>query len=284
MLNKFHKVAVIGIDVEDWYHIDYLRDIQVDKKYSMLDGLDEIVNTCNAQKIKATFFVVAEIANSIKKKIIELKKSGHEIASHGLSHKRPLLMSKKEFTFEICESKEILERILKDKIDGFRAPCFSINRELIEELIKNNYRYDSSKINFKSHPLYGCFDLEDFNKIEKLVYKKSNFFEFELPTANFFNFGKVPFSGGGYLRIFNTFFIKRFIKKMEFENSPIFFYLHPFEFSKKKIPMKNIPIKSLIRMNIGRKNVNNKFNEIILYMKKEGWKFETFKSIIEKYK
>ena len=34
------KTAVIGIDVEDWYHLDYLRNLDIDKNYSIIDDYE----------------------------------------------------------------------------------------------------------------------------------------------------------------------------------------------------------------------------------------------------
>ena len=68
---------------------------------------------------------------------------------------------------------------------------------------------------------------------------------------------------------------------MENKNYPIFFYFHPFEFSNKKILKKNIPIKTLIRMSIGRKSVQKKLFNLINFMKSRGWNFKTFKEIKE---
>ena len=57
--------------------------------------------------------------------------------------------------------------------------------------------------------------------------------------------------------------------------------MHPYEFSKKKIPEQNINLIRKIRMNIGRRDLDKKFEEIIEYMKRRGWKFKTFKEIYE---
>ena len=34
------NVAVLSMDIEDWYHLDYFDSIECNKSYSMLDGLD----------------------------------------------------------------------------------------------------------------------------------------------------------------------------------------------------------------------------------------------------
>ena len=81
-------------------------------------------------------------------------------------------------------------------------------------LIESGYNFDSSKIQFKKHPLYGSISTKEFTKCESNIFKnKNNFFEFEIPTQNFLG-QNLPISGGGYLRIFPTFFYKIFNKSI----------------------------------------------------------------------
>ena len=60
---NFEKIAVLGVDVEDWYHTDYIQKLNVDKNYSMLDGLDNIIQMFGELKVSATYFVVSELIN-----------------------------------------------------------------------------------------------------------------------------------------------------------------------------------------------------------------------------
>ena len=196
------KVAVFGLDLEDWYHLDYINNYDFKSaEFSMLDGFDNYTNIFNSYNIKSTLFVVGEIANKLKLKLRDCAENNFEIASHSFTHKRPLSISKNSFIEEVVSSKKILEDIVQKNIIGFRAPCFSLNREYLEILIENNYLYDSSKINFKSHPLYGDLNLKDFHVKQKNIYQLNNFIEFEIPTYKTF-FSRFPFSGGGYLRFF----------------------------------------------------------------------------------
>ena len=45
----------------------------------------------------------------MKKKLLLASEKGHEMGSHGYSHKRPLLMTDDEFVNEIEYTKEILK-------------------------------------------------------------------------------------------------------------------------------------------------------------------------------
>ena len=156
------KIAVFGLDLEDWYHLDYVKKVNSSNSdFSMLDGFDEYISILEENNIKSTIFTVGDIANLLKEKLLWCSSNGYEIASHTFSHKRPLTLSKDEFLNELINSKNSIQDIIGKKIIGFRAPCFSLNRQYLNLLIENEYLYDSSKINFIKHPLYGHIDLSD---------------------------------------------------------------------------------------------------------------------------
>ena len=278
-IKKLNKVAVIGLDIEDWYHLDYIPIYQKKNYLSMLDGFDKIIEILIKLNCTASLFIVGEIISKIKEKILFCSKQGFEIASHGYTHKRPMTMTINDFKKEIKKTKSELEKVLKKKIYGYRAPCFSLDRDRLDILFNEGYSYDSSKIEFKSHKLYGDIDLDGFKRIYNNIYvNKKNKYEFELPTFKFLN-KKIPFSGGGYLRLFSENIIKNIIKQKEKINEPIFFYLHPFEFSRQNIKLAKIGFKNYLRMNIGRKKMPEKFENILKFMINRGWKFTTFKKL-----
>ena len=45
------KYAVLSMDIEDWYHLDYIKETtKSDRQYSMLDGFDNFQNILMNQK------------------------------------------------------------------------------------------------------------------------------------------------------------------------------------------------------------------------------------------
>ena len=75
------KYAVITMDVEDWYHT-YFPEADVDRSISLLDGLDVALEIMKKENIKGSFFVVAEIAEMLAKKIRAMDEAGHDIGCH----------------------------------------------------------------------------------------------------------------------------------------------------------------------------------------------------------
>ncbi|MEW6063421.1 MAG: polysaccharide deacetylase family protein [Nanoarchaeota archaeon] len=119
----------IGISDNEMYKISY-------------KGLVNILRLLGKHKLKATFFVTASFAKRYPKLIKNMARK-HEIASHGYIHKHEYNnMSEKEAGLYLKKSKEILEKITKKKIYGFRAPRFS--RPDIFAIKESKFKYDSS--------------------------------------------------------------------------------------------------------------------------------------------
>ena len=275
------KYAILSMDIEDWYHLDYINKTNEEKKYSMLNGLEVYSEIIKNHNIKSSFFVLGEISNSIKHKLIYLNSEKHDIGSHGWNHKRPLAMNLNSFENDIVKTKNKIEDILGSSIQGYRAPCFSLNRKRLNIIKKVGYKYDSSLISFSNHPLYGEIELNDYDNISKNIFKKNNFLEFRVSTLKIFN-KNIPISGGGYIRIFPWLLFKFLLKEYLKKNNIYVFYTHPFELSKNKSPiLKNISYSNKFRFNYGRNTVYNKINHLIKFLKKENYNFITFSNLRE---
>ena len=86
------KYAVLSLDVEDWHHLDYFSSTQVNKEYSMLDGVNNFLEIVESHGISSTLFTLSDVAPLVKNELIQAVKNNHEVSSHGLSHKRPLTL------------------------------------------------------------------------------------------------------------------------------------------------------------------------------------------------
>jgi peptidoglycan/xylan/chitin deacetylase (PgdA/CDA1 family) len=269
------KIALVSMDVEEWYHLDYITQRKSD--LSMMDGLDRFLDLAGKYDVPTTLFTLTGLIRQVKNKLVLAAKAGHEISLHGTQHKRPLQMSLDEFENDCLEGVKAIEGELGILVAGYRASCFSFDRERLNILKdKIGMKYDSSRINFDSHPLYGSIDMTGFEQKSECLYTTSTFSEFEMPTVNIFG-RKLPISGGGYLRIFPwwflSFLIKRYIKK----HTLFSIYIHPFEMSS-KIPPKvsELDGKTNFRFKYNIKSVPYKMEKLILLLKSEGYEFMTY--------
>lgn len=279
------KYAVLAMDFEDWFHLDYFLDKSCDKSQSTIDGFSIFLKILEKYNIKTTFFVVGELVEKYPHVINEILEKGHEIALHSYDHQRPLTMQIDEFEIDTARCINLLKEKYNYQPKGFRAPCFSMDRIRLDVLIKLGLEYDASKITFTNHELYGRIDLSNFDKINADIFRKENFFEFETTTVNFM--GKsLPISGGGYLRIFPWVLIKFLLGKLFKTDKNYFFYIHPFEFSKnyKLILPAGTNLLTKIRFNLGRRSVEKKFSKLVKLLQENKFDFVRFEDLLLNHK
>ncbi len=274
------KYAVLGMDIEDWFHLDYFNEDECDASQSTMDGLEIYLNILKQYNIKATFFVVASLVTKHRELLKKVIEDGHEIALHSYSHKRPLTLSIDDFIKDTKKGIAVIKEILNVEVKGYRAPCFSLDRQRLDILKAEGLIYDASKIDFGSHKLYGDLDITDFKEVHPNIYSQNNFTEFETSTVEFLG-RNFPVSGGGYLRIFPWFLTKKLLKKYFKTNGNYFFYIHPFEFSKNyfiRVP-ENTDFKTKMRFSLGRKSVEKKMHSLIRILQKNNYSFVTFEEL-----
>ncbi|MDD5358923.1 MAG: polysaccharide deacetylase family protein [Sulfurovaceae bacterium] len=229
MKNK--SVNFLTFDIEEWFHANY-RDLNANDYSNISDtnleaNIDRLIAICDKNNVKSTCFILGDVARKKPHLIKKLFDAGHEIASHGNSHKQIYSMRQKEFTEDIHKSTDILEQITGQKVVGFRAPSWSIKDETVKwfyEILANEGYIYSSSVYPAEHKLFG---IKDF---DKTPHYPTNHKILEIPqsTTNIFGF-ETGYAGGAFLRIFPEWFIKYNIKKYNQRNLPVFLYLHPRE-------------------------------------------------------
>jgi peptidoglycan/xylan/chitin deacetylase (PgdA/CDA1 family) len=146
---KHKKVySTIQVDIDGLWVIEKLlgRNVPIDPDPIFTLGLDRLLSLFWEFGVKATFFVVAKDLESpakvrALKKIVDM---GHEIASHGSSHRYLSQLDEKEVMDEISLSKIAIEKALGVKVNGFKAPGFAAHRSMVRILEESGYSYDSS--------------------------------------------------------------------------------------------------------------------------------------------
>ena len=268
------------MDIENWYHLDYFKGKECDQSYSMLDGLDSYLDIIDSNNIPSSFFALGELALSIKSRLREISDSKHDLGSHGWAHKRPLNMDVDSFSKEVLKCKSELEQLLGKSITGYRAPCFSLDRERLNILKEVGYKYDSSRIEFGDHPLYGEINMNGFKEESPGIYRMDDFYEFQISTLACGG-KQIPVSGGGYLRIFPWFLMNKLLKKYLTTENLYVLYIHPFEFSSKNNPIfpSSISLANKFRFSLGRGTVTKKFERVIQLLKEKGFHFTTFENL-----
>jgi len=273
------KYAFFTIDVERFADTECVYNTGVKIKQTMLDGLDRYIEMLEKHNIKATLFVLSDLAEEIVEKLKHYIQRGHKLALHGKNHAPLDTISNEQFEEQIVHARNKLEKMFGVPIVGYRAPCFSIDRDKLDILRRLGFVYDSSCIDFSAARHTTDVNMDDFKVSETGALEKKGFYEFGLSTQKVF--GKnFPVSGGGYIRLSNWLFAQSLIHKYIKKNINYVFYLHPFEFSKERMPiLKNLKAYDKYYLKYGKNSYPYKVECIIKKLKRFGFKFATFEEV-----
>jgi len=127
---------MVTVDVEPDWGIRGCRAVQ-----ETLPRFSELLRRRN---VRATFFVVADLLESCGD-LLRDALAGHEVASHGLTHRVLAGIPPEEAAFELAESRRRLEAAFGVPVAGFRAPFLRTPPEWFKLLKAAGYEYDSSR-------------------------------------------------------------------------------------------------------------------------------------------
>src|SRR5437588_6925190 len=127
-------VNVMSIDLEDWFCVQSLTGVIRRDDWPKLDYRVEkntlrLLDLFSRHKIDATFFVLGWVAERYPDLVREVERRGHEIATHGYSHRMLTSLELEEFRADLDRSLEVLARCSRGPVRGFRAPSFSVTRK-----------------------------------------------------------------------------------------------------------------------------------------------------------
>ena len=226
---------ILSVDVEEWFHPEALQsrfpqDGWQKQPERVVQNIESLLRLFDEQNVKATFFTLAWVARAHPDMIRKICEQGHEIASHGSLHKMLTRMTPDEFRSDLGDSIKTLEDISGKKVLGFRAPTFSVVRETFwswEIMLELGLKYDSSVYPIW-HDRYG---VPDAPRQRYIAFEENGkkLIEFPMSTLNILG-KRLPFGGGGYLRIFLGAFTRMAINKINKEGLPAIMYMHPWEF------------------------------------------------------
>jgi len=227
-------VNALTIDVEDYYHVSAFESVVHRSEWGGYESRVEqntrrVLDILASFQVKATFFVLGWVAERHPQLVKAIHEMGHEVASHGYSHRRVYVQSPETFREETRRAKKILEDMIGCSVEGYRAASYSITEKslwALDVLIEEGFSYDSSIFPIW-HDRYG---IPDGQRFPHLIERKSGVIrEYPLSTIDFFGL-RAPFGGGGYLRFFPSSVTKWAIRRMNRrEREMAIVYLHPWE-------------------------------------------------------
>ena len=234
-MTRAQPLNAMSVDVEDYFHVAALSEaISRDDWESMNSRVDgstrRLLEVFDEAGTTATFFTLGWVAERHPELVREIQRRGHEVACHGYSHKLVYEQTPEEFRAETLRSKGLLEDIIGQPVDGYRAASYSItarSRWALDILVEAGFVYDSSIFPVR-HDLYGMPGAERFpHRLE--TDKGASIVEFPPSTARVLG-QNLPAAGGGYFRLYPYSLSRWLINRVnESEGQPAVFYLHPWE-------------------------------------------------------
>lgn len=261
----------LTIDVEDYFQVNaFVRHVRRDEwdRYPLRVGQNtaRILELLDEYGIRATFFVLGWVAERVPGLVKEIHAKGHEIACHGYGHDLIYSIGPDAFRADIRRSKQILEDQCGQRVQGYRAPSYSVTgRSLwaLDILIEEGFSYDSS-IFPVYHDTYGVPDAPRFPHV--ISRPAGSISEFPLTTYPL-RLGKkeyrLPIAGGGYLRLFPAELIRRGIESInQQEKQPAVLYFHPWEIDPEQ-PRIKAGLKSRFRHYLNLDKTEGKLKHLI---------------------
>jgi len=228
-------INALSFDVEEYFHAAALAHAFGDAPWTSLPSrvhasTERILDLLDEAGVRATFFVLGWVAERQPELVRQIQRRRHEVACHGYSHSLVYEQSADEFRAETRRAKSVLEDILGEKVDGYRAASFSVTRQslwALDVLVDEGFRYDSSIFPI-FHDRYGIPGAPR-RPHRLLLGAGRSLLEFPPSTVRYGPL-TLPVGGGGYFRLLPYGYTARLVKRLVLrERTPLMFYLHPWE-------------------------------------------------------
>lgn len=223
-------VNALTIDVEEYFCYAYPGDVLSHDEWSRLESRVvpqtlEILKILENHKIRATFFVLGWVIEREPFLLREIRDRGHEIGSHGFNHTLVSSQTPQEFRDDVQRSIDIIADVIEQPPIGYRAPCFSINKDCVwafDILAELGFKYDAS-----TYPT----PLRRNGALGMPLYPhqlENGMWEFPASTIKIAGMA-MPFGGGGYLRLYPFPLTRWTTHRINSAGHPVMIYLHPWE-------------------------------------------------------
>ncbi|MFH1787924.1 MAG: XrtA system polysaccharide deacetylase [Candidatus Altiarchaeota archaeon] len=219
----------LTFDVEEWFHVSSLKK-ECEGKWDALESrvagqTRKVLGILDEYDVEATFFVLGCVAEKNPELVREVAEKGHEVGSHGFSHKPVCEQTPAEFEEDLAKSLDAIESACGVRPISFRAPNFSITRDCLwalDVLEKNGITIDSSI--YPSRIVHA----KNVDAPQGPYTLPNGLKEFPGPTTKILG-ARIPYGGGVFFRMQPYWFTKHAIEKTNENGEPAIIYIHPWE-------------------------------------------------------
>jgi len=219
------------VDVEEWFHIcgvggNFGEESWTKLPSRVVETTKRLLDLLDGRHVQATFFVLGWVADRYPHLVSCIRSAGHEVASHGYSHRRVYELGPEAFEKDLDRSLAALSRAGVDPVLGYRAPEWSINdRSLwaLEILARRGFLFDSSMTPLRliGNPSYSEIPHSKITPSGEIV---------EFPPLVGRHLGQnYPLGGGWGLRMHSPRTVLRRIEERNNIGLPVALFVHPWE-------------------------------------------------------
>jgi polysaccharide deacetylase len=151
----------MSVDLDEWYHCRWATGSPGSRWKDTATffrehyGTDEpagalreptrrILDLFDRHQVRATFFVLGEVATFYPDLVREIAERGHEVGCHGFHHVDIDLLGPERFRRELADARRALSPLLSRPLVGYRAPNLLLRDWMIPILRDEGFRYDAS--------------------------------------------------------------------------------------------------------------------------------------------
>lgn len=271
-------INAFTVDLEEWFHGLTSTNPLVSQWSSFGNRVEVMTQTVLRilanHHVRATFFVLGCVAEQHPQLVEAICSAGHEIGTHGHTHRFVSRLERDEFACEIERSLAAIMQVTGKAPMGHRAPYFSVNANTswaFDVLKQFGICYDSSVFPTRNM-LYG------YPGAPRFPYRLPNTNLVEFPLSTLRKAGiNWPMSGGFYLRILPYPLVRRAIRRLNAQGQPAILYLHPWELDRNQPAYPVTPRERLTHFG-GRKTLAHKLEQLL-----DDFDFEPLENHVKNY-
>lgn len=229
-----HEPALaMSVDVEEYFQVQAFagRVSRADwnRWPSRVEANTErLLDLLEVAGARGTFFVLGCVAEKHPGIVRRIVAAGHEIGSHGMTHKMLTELTPDEMREEARDSRRLLEDLSGSRVEGYRAPSYTIShhtRWALDILVETGYTYDSSIFPIRGRR-YGYPDGP--TRPSRLPTASSAIAEFPMTTIGAGPV-RIPFLAGSYLRLLPSWVSEAAVRYQVLRNLPLVVNVHTWE-------------------------------------------------------
>jgi polysaccharide deacetylase family protein (PEP-CTERM system associated) len=223
------------VDLEEWFHAfggiaGRYADPNAwdDAVPCVVKDTETIMRMLDKAGTRGTFLTVGWVARKYPQLIRSLAREGHEIGCHSYWHRLVYELSPEQFEKDLVECLDVLRDVSGQPVDTYRAPGFSVKAEALwcyPIMRSHGITTDISVVPAKrDHGGISAFPRDPF----LLETPQGDIRCFPVSVMTVAG-RRIPFSGGGYLRLFPLWLIERGFRQNHKQGRPGMLYIHPRE-------------------------------------------------------